>query len=190
MRWQVLTANVTANEGPTTRTVALPASVQTETNDFAASNLMRPAYSAGIIVWLVAAASNVKPSRLAAATASVASTALAPGVFSTMKVCDNDFAVLSANTLGTRSDPSRPGRWLPRRRGGGISWVVCCTGHGAHWSTAARWIGNPGCSKLALNTEPLTDSVQYSVLRSTPPKATFVSEAPAQLRRTTSGSPR
>jgi len=95
---------LTGIEGPTTSTVALLASVQTGTKDLAASNLMRPVYSAGIIVWLVAAASSVRPSGLAAATASVASTALAPGLFSTMTVCDSDLAAWSAKTRATRSE--------------------------------------------------------------------------------------
>ena len=39
---------------------------------------------------------------------------------------------------------------------------------------AARWMGSPAASSVVRNTEPLIDAVQYSVLRSAPPKATLV----------------
>ena len=42
----------------------------------------------------------------------------------------------------------------------------------------------------ARSTEPLVDSVQYSVLRSGPPKARLVSEAPVSARSTCTGSAR
>ena len=40
------------------------------------------------------------------------------------------------------------------------------------------------------STVPVTDSVQYKVLRAAPPKATLVNDVPAALRSTSSGSAR
>ncbi len=96
-------SDFTGSDGPTTSTVALAASVHTGLKDDTASNLTRSAYSAGIIAWLVAAASSVRPSGLARATASAASTELAPGLLSTMTGWPIPFAACSANARATMS---------------------------------------------------------------------------------------
>ena len=52
-------SDFTGRACPTTSTVGLVATVHSGLNDFTASNFTRPAYSPGIMVWLVAPNSSV-----------------------------------------------------------------------------------------------------------------------------------
>ncbi len=59
-----------------------------------------------------------------------------------------------------------------------------------YWDRTPAWTGSPATSSAAVSTEPLIDSVQYSVVRPRPPKATLVSDMPTVLRITWTGSAR
>ena len=78
------------------------------------------------------------------------------------------------------------GEWLQGViRTNGLNTIVS-----GHCISSCSIMQSGGVERYLAGDLPLVDSVQYSVLRSGPPNARLVSDAPAQLRSTTSGSPR